>query len=156
MINQIKKNIIKLVFSNTFSHLLISILFFFAWGDLLIDRGGYFEEWIFFLMEHPKYGLWLFYIGGMFIPILLFIGAVQYKSKLAYVLTLFVFFLTIISNLAEIPSYLQEQKHLEIYGSTICSCDPLFEIKTIFKFSTSALVAIFLMTRKRMLENFGW
>jgi len=151
MTKQIKESISKVVFSTAFSYLLISILFFFAWSDLVLELTGVIEWWF-----YTKYSIWFYSLWGLFTPVLLLIGAVQYKSKLAYRLTLMVFIVTIIINLVDIPSYLREYEYKKIYGSTLCSCCPICEIKTIFQLTVCALLAIFLMSRKKMLKIYIW
>ena len=125
--------------------LLISIIFFFAWSDLLIDSGHKIPDWIIF-------SEWVLIIGGLIIPIILLIGAIQYKSSFAFGVTMSVFTLTILTNLSALPYYIQEYQ----YETPLCSCCPICEIKTIMKIVLACCFAICLMKRESFRNKFKW
>ena len=145
MVADLKNRISYYITKNQFSILLISIIFFFAWIDLLIDSGHRITDWIIY----PE---WVSIIGGLIIPIILLIGAIQYKSSIAFGVTMTIFILTILTNLLNLPYYIQE------YQSEIpfCSCCPICEIKTIMKIVFVCCVAIYLMNRESFRNTFQW
>ncbi|MCP3930920.1 MAG: hypothetical protein GY705_17680 [Bacteroidetes bacterium] len=145
MVADFKNRILYYITKNQFSLFLISIIFFFAWSDLLIDSGHRITDWII-------YSGWVLIIGGLIIPIILLIGAIQYKSAIAFGATMTIFTLTILTNLSALPYYIQEYQ-LEI---PLCSCCPICEIKTIMKIVLACCFAIYLMNRESFRNTFQW
>ena len=145
MVTDLKNRILFYIKKNQFSILLICIIFFFAWSDLLIDSGHRITSWI-------MYSEWVLIIGGLIIPIILLIGAIQYKSSIAFGVTMIIFILTILTNLSNLPYYIQE------YQSEIplCSCCPICEIKAIIKIVLACCFAIYLMNRGSFRNTFQW
>ncbi len=142
-------SILKYISKNQFSLILISIIFFFAWSDLLINSVYRIPDWLLF-------SEWILIIGGLATPIVLLIGAVQYKSPLAFGVTLAIFTLTIFTNLSALPFYIQEYKYQLEFGSPRCSCCPLCEIRSIAMIVVACAFAIYLMNRQAFMKAFRW
>lgn len=137
--------ILNYVANNQFMVILISILFFFAWSDYLMISMQRMKDWI-------TLALWLVIIIGLTVPIMLLVGTVQYKSPIAYGVTMTIFLLTILTNLSSLPYYIQE--YLSEYSQ--CSCCPICEIKSIIKLVLLGVFAIYLMNREKLATSFKW
>jgi len=125
--------------------LLISIIFFFAWADFIAKSQHPITDWI-------NLPFWLIVIGGIGIPIILLIRAIQFKSLIAFGATMTIFVLTILKNLASLPYYIREYQ----YEVPFCSCCPICEIKAIVKIVLACCFAIYLMNRKSLRNLFNW
>lgn len=143
MINQTKKNLFNLLSSSKFALVIVSGIFFFAWSRLVIDVGG-------------GISFWALIGGGIIIPVILLVGAIQYNSRVAYTVTFTVFLITIFRNLSSLPYYLQEYNYEKLYGISDCSCCPKCEIKYILKLVFVCCFAIYLMSSNKILEKFEW
>ena len=128
MIAYIRHRIVHYITKNQFSFLVISIIFFCVWSNLLFFSEHKILDWIRF-SEWIPFPDWILIIGGLIIPIILLIGAIQYKSSLAFGTTMAIFILTILTKLSSLPYYIQEYQS----EFPVCSCCPICEIKTIIK-----------------------
>ncbi len=140
---QIKERLFSFLLTSNFSFIIVSIVFFFAWSDLMIDNGHRFPDW----------GL---IIGGLIIPIMLLIGAVRYNNRVSYGVTLSIFVFAILTNLSSLPYYIEEYNYEKNSGMSNCSCCPECEIKSILYLIFVCCFAIVLMNRKKLLKVFNW
>ena len=142
-----KNEIINFISSNKFNYIVVSLIFFFVWVDLVQDRGHYFIADFF----HPA----LLLTVGLFLPFILLIAIIQNQSRIAYSITLIIFVNAILTNFRSLPFYIQEH-YLSIEGLSNCSCCPSCEIKSILIINFISFLAIFLMNRKNTLGVFNW
>lgn len=141
--SSIKSKFFTFIKTNTFLYFVISVIFFFIWSRLLIERGT----------ELP---IWLLMGGGLILPFILLIGAIQYKSKIAYAVTLMIFYWCILFEMSALyfnAKFYFNDSDGSIFSLSFC---PLCEIKTNLQFIVACSVALFLMGRKGLLESFDW
>ena len=143
MINQRENKFFRFVSSNGLIYFLVSLIFCFVWSDLLIDDGQLLP-------------FWLLILGGLIIPFVLLISVVQYKSQIAYSITLSIFFIVSLFNLSHLPYYIEEYNIKQSLGISNCSCCPMCEIESILTLVVSCGIAICLMNRKTLLEIYNW
>ena len=149
MIHQIKEHFFSIASTTKFHFIIISLLFFFAWSDFIIDNGFRIPHWLLF-------SGWTLIIGEIIIPIILLIGAILYNHRVAYALTLAIFILTILTNLSSLSYYIAEYNYEKNGGMSTCSCSPEWEIESIVYIVLTCLFAILLMNRKKLLKVFNW
>jgi len=134
MTNQGKNPNFSLVSLNKLAYPFVSIIFFFAWSDLVTDEGSFLP-------------LWLLISGGLFVPLLLLIGVIQYKSQIAYSITLVIFVIAILLNLSSLPYYIEQYAIEQNNGIPDCSCCPVCEIKSILILVIGCGIAIGIMNK---------
>lgn len=89
LMNQYFKRTVAFLSTQQSLYLIISVAFFIGWSDFLLNY------------SHFLPGEFLVF-GGLLIPLALLVGAVQYKSRVAFAITMFIF-CAILSNHIKYP-----------------------------------------------------
>ena len=122
---------------------LICVIFFFAWSDIILNKGN----WI------PDY---LLIPAGLIIPVVLLVSVVQYKSQIAYGTTIFTFLYCIVMNIQPLLYHI-EQYLMEDNGAFwLLEYCPKCEIISILKLFGIYIFGIFLLNTKKMIEFYNW
>ncbi len=121
----------------------VGIIFFFVWSEIMPEIIGLLNE-----------DVWI--IIGILPPILLLIGVLQYKNRLAYASVLSIFSLCILINLSALPYYVDlliAELNGNFKNSYIC---PKCEIEDSLFFSSISFMAISLMHNRIMTQKYKW
>ena len=142
-INRVKRIINYLIQPTRNIHLVVIILFFFIWSNIVTYIDPIFQT----LLIIPI---------GLILPIMLLIGALQYRSHRVYSIVLSICFFSIFLDLASLVNWLDiylNSTKFELASLSIC---PICEIETDLRFICISLIAIALLHNKRIVELYNW
>lgn len=142
-IEKAKFNFLDLIRSVKGINIIVIIVFFFAWFNLLD---------VILSLDHEVLILGF----GLILPFVFLIGVTQYKSIICYMSVLSVLVFSVLINLHSLQYYAKELL-IEYHGGfASCSCCPICEVQEKSCLIIISLLAISLMHNRRMIAFYEW